>query len=455
MEKFTSKIIEKIRNEDSQENLEITFAAIKEYLENKRYEIFPIQEELSLLNEITKDFNDLPQSSDKIITELIELGKKTTVLSSSGRYFGFVVGSSFPIAMQARLLADTWDQNSALYLMSPLASKIEELCEKWIVELLELPKSSAMGLVSGSGNATILALNAACYQLNKEERNKIKVVISKEAHATVYKALKIIGIADSQITSVETDNKGKIIIDQLPDFDKQTIVILQAGNVNGGAFDDFETICALANEKNAWVHIDGAFALYANTCQQLKHLTKGIEKADSWTVDAHKTLNTPYDNGIVLCKDKENYLNSLKVSGSYLVATKHRDGMSYTDGMSRRARAIELYATLRALGKQGVAELVYELHSQARYFADELEQLGFEVLNEVVFNQVVIHYKDDKATKELLDLINNSGVCFMSSANWQNKFVIRISVSSYKTTYNDIDECLFVIKEICAKIDNR
>ncbi|MDF9866632.1 glutamate/tyrosine decarboxylase-like PLP-dependent enzyme [Bacilli bacterium PM5-3] len=454
MEKFTSEIIEQMRNEECDERWDYTFNKIKDYLNIDNREIFPNESDLSLLDNLDKELNDQPDEASDIIEQLAFLGEKTTTLSSSARYFGFVVGSSFPIALQARLLADTWDQNSALYLMSPLASKIEEICEKWMIDLLQFPSTCAMGIVSGSASATILALNAACYKINREERSKIKVVIGEQAHATVFKSLKILGITSKQMVLVPCDEKGKIKVDELPILDDNTIVILQAGNVNGGAYDDFETICKLANEKGAWIHVDGAFGLYAHCCDNLNHLTKGVDLASSWSVDAHKTLNTPYDNGIVLCKDKDIYLESLKAEGSYLVGSNHRDGMSYTNEMSRRARSIELWATLKALGKQGVSDLVYELACKAKYFALELEKIGFDVLNEVVFNQVVVYFKDDETTKKILELINNSGVCFMSSATWQNKFVIRISVSSYKTTYTDIDECLEVIKKICGDIKN-
>ena len=451
MEKFTSKIIEEFRNNSYEADYAYTYQKINDYLTSERENVFPSNDDLKLLNDIDLNFNEKPEATNKILEELANLGEKTTTLSSSSRYFGFVVGSSFPIALQARLLADAWDQNSALYLMSPIASKIEEIVEKWLIELLGLPNNSAMGLVSGSATATILALNAACFRISKNDRSKVKVVVSEEAHATVLKSLKILGINQSQLIMVPANEKGEIDVSKLPEFTKDMIVILQAGNVNGGAYDDFTTICTKANKAKAWVHIDGAFGLYVNANEKLKHLTSGIELASSWTFDAHKTLNTPYDNGVVVCKNREIYLESLQVNGSYLVASTNRDGMAYTNEMSRRARAIELWATLKALGKEGVSDLVYELYCKTAYFAKGLEKLGFNILNEVVFNQIVMYYENDNQTKSILNKINESGICFMSSSNWHNHFVIRVSVSSYKTTYDDIDYCL---KEIAKIIDS-
>ena len=346
-------------------------------------------------------------------------------------------------------MSDFWDQNTALYVISPLAAKLEQVTESWLRNLFGLPPQVVAGFVSGSSLAIFCGLAAARYRvyqnnnwdINKKGLNgapKVRVVAGRQAHATVVKAIALLGFGIENIEWVDTDAQGRIIASRLPELDNSTILILQAGNVSSGSFDPFEQICPKANKANAWVHIDGAFGLWAAGSQRLKHLTKGIELANSWSVDGHKTLNTPYDNGIVLCNDKQALVNALQASGSYIAYGKHRDGMHYTPEMSRRARIVELWAALKFLGTQGLDELVFGLHQRAVQISEELALQGFQILNDVVFNQVLVACENDEITNRTMHHLQKSGECWAGGSSWDGKAVIRISVCSWATTEQDI-----------------
>lgn len=274
----------------------------------------------------------------------------------------------------------------------------------------------------------------------------MRIVVGRQAHGTVVKAIALLGFGIDNIEWVDTDVQGRIIPSEVPELDSRTILILQAGNVCSGAFDPFDEICDQANSVNAWIHIDGAFGLWAAGSERLKHLTKGIEKANSWSVDGHKTLNTPYDCGIVLCNDKDALVHALQASGSYLSYSGNRDGMLYTPEMSRRARVIELWAALKFLGKKGVDALILGFHQRAVQIGHELEAEGFQILNDIVFNQVLVACDTDEITNRTMSHIQKSGECWVGGARWNGKAVIRISVCSWATTQEDITRsvCAFV-----------
>jgi glutamate/tyrosine decarboxylase-like PLP-dependent enzyme len=246
-----------------------------------------------------------------------------------------------------------------------------------------------------------------------------------------------LGFGKDNIEWVEVDDQGRIIPELIPELDENTIVILQAGNVNTGSFDDFDYICTKATNANSWVHIDGAFGLWAGAVKKLKHHTKGMEKANSWAVDGHKTLNTPYDSGIVLCEDKEALVSALHMSGSYLVVAD-RDGMFYTPEMSRRARIIELWAVLKYLGKSGIDEMIYGMHQRTQQFATELDAAGFEIINDVVFNQVMVRCDTGELTTKTIERIQELRECWVGGSIWNGKETIRISVCSWATTSEDV-----------------
>lgn len=396
---------------------------------------------------------DQPVDPYHVLEKLHQFGSPATVAQTGGRYFGFVNGGIVPTALAAKWLADVWDQNAALYVISPIVSVLEEVCEEWLVDLLGLPQKTAAGFVSGTSTASLCGLVAGRdYLLRKNGWDvssrglfgapEIRVVLGAGAHSTVYKALSILGLGKDRLIQVPTDEQGRMRADLLPELDSNTLLILQAGNVNSGAFDPFVEICSKARAADAWVHIDGAFGLWAATSPRLKHLTAGIELADSWSVDAHKTLNAPYDSGLILCRHRDALTQALHMTGSYIIYSENRDGMLYSADMSRRARAVELWATLMALGRSGVAGLIEDLQQKAVYFADGLRQAGFTVLNEVCFNQVLVSSGDPQQTKELLKLIQASGECWCGGASWHGDDVIRVSVCSYRTTRQDIDRSI-------------
>jgi glutamate/tyrosine decarboxylase-like PLP-dependent enzyme len=312
-----------------------------------------------------------------------------------------------------------------------------------------LPNETVAGFVSGTSMAILCGLAAARYKVLKRldwdinskgliNAPRIRIVTGKHVHGTVLKAIALLGLGKDAIEWVDVDQQGRIIPENIPELDEKTILILQAGNVNSGAFDSFDNICDKANKSNAWIHVDGAFGLWTAGSEKLNYLTKGIEKANSWSVDGHKTLNTPYDCGIILCNDKEALVSALQATGSYIVYGEKRDGMLYTPEMSRRARIVELWATIKYLGQKGIDDLVFGLHERAVQFATELKEKDFCILNEVVFNQVLVSCESDEMTMRTLELIQNLRECWCGGSQWGNHKVIRISVCSWATTYEDI-----------------
>jgi glutamate/tyrosine decarboxylase-like PLP-dependent enzyme len=412
--------------------------------------VFPDGQAIENLNVFREPLPAEPCEPFEILDILHKSGSPGTTAQTGGRYFGFVNGGAVPAALAAKWLADTWDQNAALYVISPVASVLEEVCEKWLAELFGFPEGTAAGFVGGSSAAALCGLAAGRnHLLNKLGYNvnanglfgapEIRVILGEGAHASVYKALSILGLGSERVIKVPADEQGRIVTELVPELDSRTLLILQAGNVNSGAFDEMEALCRKARTAGAWVHVDGAFGLWAAASPELHHLCRGAELADSWSVDAHKTLNAPYDNGIVLCHDRDALIQALHMTGSYIMYSDHRDGMLYTADMSRRARIVELWATLKSLGKRGVSELVEDLHHKAGYFAKALEQNGYIIKNDVCFNQVLASLDDPVLTKDALKRIQNSGECWCGGAKWHGEPVIRVSVCSYRTTYEDID----------------
>lgn len=412
--------------------------------------VYPTEE---ALNNLSKFDEELPLSStkaEKVLRQLNQYGSPATTATLGGRYFGFVCGSALPVGLAAKSLATFWDQAPAMNVLSPICGKLESVVEKWLIQLFQIPNDSSAGFVSGTSTANLCGLAAARYRILKKNNwdinqkglynaPKIRIVTGKQAHSTVLKAIGILGLGQESIEWVEVDNQGRIIPELIPPLDENTILILQAGNVNSGAFDDFEPICKQAQKANSWVHIDGAFGLWAQAVDELKHLTKGIEKANSWAVDGHKTLNTPYDCGIILCADKEAMTAALHMTGSYIIKSEQRDGMFYTPEMSRRSRIIELWAILKYLGEEGISDMVLTMHQRAKLFADEMRKIkGFYVDNDIVFNQVIVRCENDEITERVLSNIQNLRECWLGGSFWLGNKVMRVSICSWATTENDI-----------------
>jgi glutamate/tyrosine decarboxylase-like PLP-dependent enzyme len=450
---------------------EISSKAIFEQAKTYAYEymdevhqrtVFPDDQAVQQLESFDEPLPELPQSGEEILRQLNEIGSPATVAQTGGRYFGFVNGNVIPTALAARWLSDTWDQNAGLYVMSPAASKLEQVCQRWLIELFNLPDSTVAGLVGGTSIATFCGLAAARYTILKRLGWDVnakglfgapyfRVVVSEQAHGTVFKALALLGIGRDILEIVPADSQGRLDVSQLPALDSQTLLILQAGNVNTGAFDAFEEICKQANEAEAWVHIDGAFGLWAAASRNKEQLTHGIELADSWAVDGHKTLNTPYDCGVILCRHPEALVAAMQATGSYIQLSDEYDGMLYGPDMSRRARSVELWASLKYLGRNGVEQLVDEMCARAVQFGEQLGRNGFRILNEVVFNQVLVACETAEQTEAALEHLQRSGVCWCGGTTWQGAPAIRISVCSWATTEDDVATCVHAFEVARAR----
>jgi glutamate/tyrosine decarboxylase-like PLP-dependent enzyme len=332
-----------------------------------RLRVFPDHETIEKLTAFDEPLPQHPRSATEILKLLDEYGSPATVAQTGGRYFGFVNGGAVPVALAARWLSDIWNQNPALYVISPAVAKLEQVCERWVRDLLNLPPETVAGFVGGTSIATMCGLAAARYALLKNlswdvnddglfGAPPIRVVVGQQAHGTVFNALALLGLGKKRLELIPADSEGRITVSHLPKLNSSTLVILQAGNVNTGSFDDFEHVCSLAQDAGAWVHIDGAFGLWAAASSYKKHFTQGAEKANSWSADGHKTLNTSYDCGIILCKNRDALAAFMQATGAYIQYSGSRDSMLYTPDMSRRARAVELWATLRFLGRSGYSD---------------------------------------------------------------------------------------------------
>ncbi len=422
-----------------------------EYLENVfDRNVYPTDEAINDLSKFDEELSEQSTPAKNVLEQLNTYGSPATNATLGGRYFGFVNGSSVPVGLAAKNLATFWDQCPAMNVLSPIGSKLESVVEQWLIELFDLPKESCAGFVSGTSMANLCGVAAARYRILKRNNwdinkqglynaPKIRIITGKHAHSTVLKAIGVLGLGHDNIEWVDVDEQGRMIPESIPELDDNTLLILQAGNVNSGSFDDFKTICKEANKANTWVHVDGAFGLWAEASNGLKHLTKGVELANSWAVDGHKTLNTPYDSGIILCKDKKAMAASLHMSGAYIIRSEQRDGMLYTPEMSRRARIIELWAILKYLGKTGIDTMILTMHQRAKQFANKISQVkGFYVENEVVFNQVIVRCENDELTERVLTNIQNQRDCWLGGSVWFTKKVIRVSICSWATTEKDI-----------------
>lgn len=335
--------------------------------------------------------------------------------------------------------------------MSPIASKLEEIAEKWIVDLLGLTPDTAIGLVGGSSVASMCALAAARNSLLAKKgwcvptdglfgAPTLRVVIGEGAHGSLYKALSLLGLGKRFVEIVPCDNQGRMILEKIPELDATCLVIVQAGHVCTGSFDNIDHICDKAAAVGAWVHVDGAFGLWAAASESLKYLTAGIEKADSCSVDGHKTLNTPYDCGILICKHRAALKAAMAAEGSYLQESSiGRDCMFYSPDMSRRARSVDLWVTLKYLGRRGVATMINDMVARAKEFGEQLSLLeGFVVLNDIVFNQCLVRCETPEVTEAALRSIQASGVAWCGGAKWDGVPVIRISCCSWATTPQDV-----------------
>ncbi len=411
----------------------------------------------------------LPESGtddETVIDEFVAAARQALVASPGPRYFGFVIGGSMPAALAADWLVSGWDNNGGLYACSPVASVAEETAGRWLVELFGLPATTTVGFPTGGMMANFSGLAAARHRVlaragwDVEARGLqgaplVRVIVGAERHATIDIALRYLGLGAASVEVVPADAQGRMRAECLPDVlaagpAAPTIICAQAGNVNTGAFDDFDAVCDAAAAHDAWVHVDGAFGMWAAVVPSLQPLVHGLSRADSWATDGHKWLNVPYDCGVVLVADGGAHRGALSAEASYLVqggAGAPLDPFELVPEFSRRARGVTVYAAMRALGREGVAALVERCCSHARRFAQELRDLdGVEVLNDVVLNQVLVRFgDDDDVTRRVIDAVQRDGTCWMSGTVWHGRAAMRISVSNWSTTSADVDRSVDAI----------
>jgi glutamate/tyrosine decarboxylase-like PLP-dependent enzyme len=402
---------------------------------------------------------DEPLDPAQVVEELAAAAEPGLVAIPSGRYFGVVIGGGLPAALAADWLTSAWDQNAGLYVGGPSASVIEQVVREWVCDLLGLPSDSSIGLVTGTQMGSVTALAAARYRVLQRagwdvSRDglaggpRVRVLVGDKRHVTIDRALRLLGLGAPDIVAADAQGRmeAAALREALSGGSSPTIVCAQAGEVNTGAFDPFDAIADLCAEHDAWLHVDGAFGLWAAASPRLRELTRGVARADSWITDAHKWLNVPYDSALVLCSDPEAHRAAMTVTASYLIqddARLVRDQVDWVPEFSRRARGFAVYAALRSLGRNGLAELVERTCDCARRFANGIVELpGVELVNEVVLNQVLFRFETDEQTDEVLNRVQEAGDVWMSGTTWDARRAIRISVSNWQTTDEEIDLAL-------------
>jgi len=409
-----------------------------------------------------------PLEAREVIEDLVLTADPGVVASGSGRFFGFVIGGATPAALAADWLASTWDQNAGLYVIGPSASVVEEVAGEWLAELLGLPMGVSVGFVTGAQMANFTALAAALHDVLRRAgwdlaadglwgAPRIRILAGQARHGTIDRALRFLGVGKAAIVEVESDDQGRMkpeaLAALLEEGESPAIVCTQVGNVNSGAIDPVGEICEIAHRHGAWVHVDGAFGLWAAASPRLRPLLTGVELADSWATDAHKWLNVPYDSGLAFCAHPDAHRAAMGIRAGYLMhsAGGERDPLDYNPEHSRRARGFAVYAALRALGREGVTELVERCCALAGRFADQLAAAdNIEVLNQVVLNQVLVRFRagdgdDDAYTHRVIERVQNDGTCWMSGTTWQGRAAMRISVSNWSTDEADVDSSVAAI----------
>ncbi len=421
----------------------------------------PRADALKALQRLRVPLPERSLSPEKVLALLDEIGSPATVASAGPRYFGFVTGGSLPASLAANWLAGAWDQNAAFLIGSPIAAALEEVSLSWIRDLLSLSPHWGGGFVTGTTMGNFSGLAAARHHVlsragwDVESQGlfgapEVRVVVGAEVHASLLKALGLLGLGRNRVVTLPVDGQGRIRADSLEPrlLEGPTIVCLQAGNVNTGAFDPITEIAPRAREAGAWVHVDGAFGLWAAVSPRTRRFTEGIDEVDSIATDLHKWLNVPYDNGLALYSDPSVARAALAVTAAYLPQTDERTPSDFTPEASRRARGVDIWAALLSLGREGVVDLVDRCCRCARKFATELEAAGFTILNQVELNQVLVSFGDDERTRAVTRAVQRDGTCWCGGSFWQGKAAMRISVSAWATTEEDVDRSVAAIVRI-------
>lgn len=425
--------------------------------------VAPTPEAVDKLARLNESLAESGVPDETILQVLDELGSPASMAMAGPRFFGFVIGGSQPVTLAANWLAGAWDQNAAFYNVTPAVAQIEQITLRWLIDLFQLPSRSGGAFVTGATMANFSALAAARHSVLAQTGWNVEadglfgappltVIVGEEAHPSLIKSLGLLGLGRNRLVRVSVDAQGRMLPEAMPEISGPTIVCAQAGNVNTGAFDPFQAICEKAHMQGAWVHVDGAFGLWALTTPSRMHLTAGLTQADSWATDAHKWLNVPYDSGLAFVRDADALRAAMAVSAEYLpTASPERNPADFTPELSRRARGVEVWAALKSLGKTGVTEMIERTCRHAGWFADGLQVAGYEVLNEIVLNQVLVSFGGPEITRRVISEIQADGTCWCGGTVWQGKSAMRISVSSWATTEADVEKSLEAMIRIAKK----
>jgi glutamate/tyrosine decarboxylase-like PLP-dependent enzyme len=444
----------------NRELLELTAELAADFLDSlDERPVFPDASPAELRELLGGVLPEGPTDARKVVADLAANANGGLVAMAGGRYFGFVIGGAVPAALAADWLTSAWDQNAGLYVGGPAAAVVEDVARDWLCELLRLPEGVSVGYVTGCQMAHVTALAAARYEVLRRAgwnvnrdglagAPHIRVVVGAKRHVTVDRALRLLGIGERSLVVVPADAQGRIDVhaaaSALREGEGPAIICGQAGEVNTGAFDDLDALADAAEAAGAWLHVDGAFGLWAAVSPELRHLVAGAERADSWATDCHKWLNVPYDSGLALCRHPEAHRAAMSVTAAYLVQESElRNQVDWTPEFSRRARGFAVYAAIRQLGREGIAELVERTCAHARRIAGELTALlGVELLNEVVLNQVLFRFETDERTDAALVAVQASGEAWLSGTTWDGRKAIRVSVSNWQTSEDDVSRLL-------------
>jgi glutamate/tyrosine decarboxylase-like PLP-dependent enzyme len=424
--------------------------------------VAPDPRAISALSRLDVPLPESPQDPARVLAHLDDVVSPATMAMAGPRFFGFVIGGALPVTVASNWLATAWDQNTGLYAATPGTAHVEIVALRWLLEVLDLPRDCAGGFVTGATVANLTALAAARHRVLARAgwdveadglfgAPPVTVLVGEEVHPTVLKGLGLLGFGRTRVTRVPVDGQGRMRADALPRIDGPTILCLQAGNLNTGAFDPVAQIAPRAREAGAWVHVDGAFGLWARAVPSLAHLGAGVELADSWATDAHKWLNVPYDSGIAFVRDADALRASMAITAEYLPTEgAPRNPSDYTPELSRRARGVDTWAALATLGRSGVAEMIGRCCRHATRFANGLREAGFEVLNDVVLNQVLVSFGSAGRTQRVIEALQRDGTCWCGRTRWQGRDAMRISVCSWATTEADVELSLAAIRRVAG-----
>jgi len=435
--------------------LESAAARAISYLDGlNRRRVAPDAKSVAGLTRLDEPFPDTPTDPQAVLALLDEVGSPASMAMAGPRFFGFVIGGALPVALAANWLAAAWDQNTGLYRVTPGTAEIEQVALRWLLEIFGLPPTCGGAFVTGATMANFTALAAARHAVLARAgwdaeadglfaAPSLTVVVGDEAHPSLFKSLGLLGLGRRRVVRVPVDSQGRMRPNAIPHFSGPAIICAQAGNVNTGAVDPLREICEVARGAGAWVHVDGAFGLWAAAAASRAHLVDGVEQADSWATDAHKWLNVPYDSGLAFVREPDALRAAMAVTAEYLpTQTAQRNPSDYTPELSRRARGVDIWAVLRHLGREGVADLVERCCRYARRFAETLSGAGYDVLNEVVLNQVLVSFGDPDTTQRVIAGIQEEGTCWCGGTEWQGRVAMRISVSSWATTDADVERSI-------------